>query len=145
MPRAGIVWLFEDLSFGREGRAREASRNGFPRRCRLTKADEFTSVFGFRKSIKSEHFLLHYCPRKGGKTHGARLGLVVAKRCLRRSVDRNLIKRLVREIFRIRRSELPPCDLVVRLAVSPGSPVDRRTVAAEIRNLLEKLALDLGQ
>jgi ribonuclease P protein component len=73
------------------------------------------------------------------------LGLVVAKRCLRRSVDRNLIKRLVREIFRVRRPELPSCDLVVRLADNLDLPVDKRKVAAEIRGLLEKLVLDLGQ
>jgi ribonuclease P protein component len=111
----------------------------------LTGTDEFSSVFSFRKSVKSAHFLLHYRPRKGGENHGARLGLVVAKRCLRRSVDRNLIKRLVRELFRTRRSDLPPCDLIIRLAVGLDLPVDRRAVAAEIRNLLGKLTLDLGK
>ena len=121
------------------------SQAGFHRGCRLTKADEFSSVFGFRKTIRSGHFLLHYRPRQGGSIHEARLGLVVAKRCLRRSVDRNLIRRLVRESFRIRRSELPSCDLIVRLATKPDLPIDRRAMGAEIRNLLEKFALDLGQ
>jgi ribonuclease P protein component len=133
------------LSVGREGRTRQVSQAGFPRGCRLTRANEFSSVFGFRKTVKSRHFLLHYRPRQGEQMREARLGLVVAKRCLRRSVDRNLVKRLVREAFRIRRSELPSCDLIVRLAAKPALPIDRQAMAAEIRKLLEKFALGLGQ
>ncbi|MDR0379316.1 MAG: ribonuclease P protein component [Candidatus Accumulibacter sp.] len=112
---------------------------GFPRRHRLTGTDDFSSVFGFRKAIKSANFLLHYGPRESEQNRGARLGLVMAKRHLRRSVDRNLIKRLVREAFRIRRSDLPSRDLIVRLAVKLDRPVDRRALAQEIQNLLEKL------
>ncbi|MDR3299265.1 MAG: ribonuclease P protein component [Candidatus Accumulibacter sp.] len=114
---------------------------GFPRRCRLTETDDFSSVFGFRKAIRSANFLLHYCPREGEQIDGARLGLVIAKRHLRRSVDRNLVKRLIRETFRTRRRELPSCDLIVRLAVKPNLPIDRRVLAGEIQNLLKKCAL----
>jgi ribonuclease P protein component len=63
----------------------------------------------------------------------------MAKRLLRRAVDRNLVKRLVREIFRTRRSELPSCDLIVRLAVKLDLPIDRRALAGEIQNLLQRV------
>jgi ribonuclease P protein component len=110
----------------------------FPKRYRLTKTDEFSSVFGFRKALKSPHFLLHYRLRAAEEVAGARLGLVVAKRFLKRSVDRNLIRRLAREHFRIVRSQLPSRDLILRLASKPV-PLDRRALAEEIRGLLGRI------
>jgi ribonuclease P protein component len=104
----------------------------------LTGTDDFSSVFSFRKAIKSANFLLHYRPRSE-QDESARLGLVIAKRHLRRSVDRNLVKRLAREIFRGQCLGLPPCDLVIRLAAKLPLPIDRRALAGEIRNLLEKI------
>lgn len=104
----------------------------------MTKTDEFSSVFGFRKALKSTHFLLHYRLRAAEEVAGARLGLVVAKRLLRRSVDRNLIRRLARENFRMMRCRLPSRDLILRLAARP-EPLDRRALADEIRKLLEKM------
>ena len=88
--------------------------------------------------LKSRHFLLHYRPRMASEGSGARLGLVVAKRFLRRSVDRNLVRRLVREHFRLLRARLRSCDLVVRLAAKPV-PLDRQTMAQEIEGLLGKM------
>lgn len=44
---------------------------------------------------------------------GARLGLVVPKRILKRAVDRNRAKRQIRESFRLARPELPAWDIVV--------------------------------
>jgi ribonuclease P protein component len=68
---------------------------------------------------------------------GARLGLVVAKRFLRRSVDRNLGRRLAREQFRLLRPQLRSSDFVLRLAVKP-STLDRQAMAQEINALLSK-------
>ena len=68
---------------------------------------------------------------------GARLGLVVAKRLLRRAIDRNLIRRLARESFRVLRPRLMPRDLVLRLVNRPDS-IDRKALAKEIRNLMQK-------
>ena len=112
---------------------------GFPKIHRLTKTDEFSSVFSFRKALRSTTFLLHYRARGIELTGGARLGLVVAKRFLRRSVDRNLIRRLIREAFRKMHSDLPSKDLIVRLAIRPALPLDRRALADEVRTLLEKI------
>ena len=117
---------------------RQAPSATFPKLLRLTKTDEFSSVFGFRKALKSAHFLLHYRLRAAEEVAGARLGLVVAKRLLRRSVDRNLIRRLAREHFRLMRCRLPSRDLILRLAAKPKT-LDRRDLAEEIRGLLAKM------
>ena len=81
--------------------------------------------------------MLHYQPRPEGNTE-ARLGLVVAKKLLKRAVDRNRVKRVVREQFRLRRSALPAVDLVVRLAVKPV-PLDAGQLATDFLVLLDKL------
>ena len=120
-----------------EGERQEYSA-AFPKHYRLTKTDEFSSVFGFRKALKSRHFLLHYRLRVAEENGGARLGLVVAKRFLRRSVDRNLIRRLAREHFRLLRCRLPSRDFIIRLAAKPVA-LDRQTLAEEIRGLLGKM------
>lgn len=122
----------------RPNRERQPAAAGFPKYYRLTKTDEFSSVFGFRKALKSKHFLLHYRLRSVEEVPGARLGLVVAKRFLRRSVDRNLVRRLARERFRLMRCKLASRDLILRLAAKPDA-LDRRALAQEIQDLLGKM------
>ena len=46
----------------------------------------------------------------------ARLGLAISKRCCSRAVDRNKLKRIARESFRARVSQLPAVDIVVLCA-----------------------------
>lgn len=48
-----------------------------------------------------------------GTSEGARLGLAISKRCATRAVDRNRLKRIARESFRLWAPALPPVDLVV--------------------------------
>lgn len=109
----------------------------FARRYRLTKTDEFSSVFGFRKAIRGKLLMLHYQPRASG-SDDPRLGVVVAKKLLKRSVDRNKVKRIIREQFRCQRVNLPACDLVVRLAVKPA-PLDGKLLASDFLALIDKL------
>ncbi|UCV15137.1 ribonuclease P protein component [Quatrionicoccus australiensis] len=109
----------------------------FARRYRLTKTDEFSSVFGFRKAIRGKLLMLHYQPRASG-SDDPRLGVVVAKKLLKRSVDRNKVKRIIREQFRCQRINLPACDLVVRLAVKPA-PLDGKLLASDFLALIDKL------
>lgn len=81
--------------------------------------------------------MLHYQPRGEGFSD-ARLGIVVGKKLLKRAVDRNRVKRVIREQFRCLRPQLPPVDLVVRLAVKPA-PLDARVLVGDFLALLEKL------
>lgn len=128
-PRAASVWLFKPES----GEVNQC----FARRYRLTKTDEFSSVFGFRRAIRGKLLMLHYQPRPEGMTE-PRLGLVVGKKLLKHAVDRNRLKRIVREQFRLRRASLPGVDLVVRLAVKP-KPLDGKQIADDIVALFDKL------
>lgn len=114
------------------------SAAAFSKHYRLLKTDEYSSVFGFRKALRSRHFLLHYRPRGAEEVPGARLGLVVAKRFLRRSVDRNLVRRIAREQFRLMRIRLQSSDFVLRLATKPLL-IDRRAMAQELQGLFSKL------
>lgn len=81
--------------------------------------------------------MLHYQPRPEGNTE-PRLGLVVAKKLLKRAVDRNKVKRVVREQFRLQLAGLPALDLIVRLAVKPV-PLDSKLLAEDFLALLSKL------
>jgi ribonuclease P protein component len=105
---------------------------------RLHTAAEFSAVFSHRRVLRGERFDLHYRPNEGG---GARLGLVIAKKLARRSVLRNLLKRVGREAFRHSRAELPAFDLVLRLAkpVASAGRATRQTARMEIDALLRRL------
>ena len=109
----------------------------FARCHRLTRTDEFSSVFGFRRAIRGKLLTVHYQPRPDGE-NGARLGLVIAKKFLRRAVDRNQLKRIVREQFRCLRGDIPAVDVVARLTVK-SARIDRKLLADEVVALLERL------
>jgi ribonuclease P protein component len=70
---------------------------------------------------------------------GARLGIVVGKKNLPGAVDRNALKRIVREAFRERRAGMPSCDIMIRLRQSlKGQPraMWRQRVAEAVQALL---------
>ena len=71
----------------------------FPRTARLTQRADYDQVFHApeRKSSDRCFTVLGRCRLQGST---ARLGLVIAKRQIRRAHERNRIKRLVRESFR---------------------------------------------
>ena len=82
----------------------------FPRASRILEPGAYRRVF--ERPIRSGDSLFTVLARANGFS-GARLGLAISKKQLRRAVERNRIKRVVRESFRHRRSSLPPLDLVV--------------------------------
>ena len=83
----------------------------FPRELKLLKTDEFSSVFSFRKRIASSTLVLHYQPNQLGHP---RMGLVVSKKIARLSVDRNYMRRVLRELFRKNKSNFKNIDFIIR-------------------------------
>ena len=66
---------------------------------RLNNPQDFKRCFLSRKIIKNAAFTLHYSKNE---SQTARLGVNIAKKKIKRAVDRNKIKRAAREAFRIR-------------------------------------------
>ncbi len=63
-----------------------------------------------------------------------RIGLTVAKKNVKRAHERNRIKRLTRESFRLRQHELPSMDFVV-VAKKGVADLDNRALAEALEKL----------
>lgn len=83
---------------------------GFPREFRLLTPADFRHVFEKAHKSADAYFSVLVCVNAFGH---ARLGLAISKRTIRRAVDRNRIKRVIRERFRLNRNALDSLDIVV--------------------------------
>ena len=85
----------------------------FPSQYRLTHPRQYRKVLG--------HALYHHQSgplrilANPNTMPGARLGLIVGKRAVQKAHERNRLKRVARETFRLKRSELPAVDIVVQV------------------------------
>lgn len=84
----------------------------FSKTHRLIKADDFSSVFIFRKVKSGVYFKIHFKPNNLAHS---RLGVVVSKRVHKRANRRNYMKRVIRELFRTSQSNWHGNDVIVRV------------------------------
>ncbi|TFH75523.1 ribonuclease P protein component [Gammaproteobacteria bacterium LSUCC0112] len=108
----------------------------FGRKLRLLTASDYKAVFGKAEFKVSSPQLLILAIKSGYET--PRLGLVIAKKHIRQAVQRNRIKRLLRESFRAHQQLLNELDIVI-LARSGADSLDNKTFVI----LIEKLWQDL--
>ena len=104
----------------------------FARQRRLLTREQFDAVLG-GPHVRMASGPFRLAARRNGAGF-ARLGLVVAKRVMRHSVDRNRVKRLIHETFRSAMNDLPAVDVVIRLATP--IPDIRQTLPREPLNAL---------
>lgn len=80
----------------------------FPRTARLRKPAEFKHCFATGERAGGRYFRLV-------KSHGdvARLGIAISRKVDKTSVERNRVRRTVREWFRLHRATLPPADYFI--------------------------------
>lgn len=109
---------------------------------RLHRPQEFSAVFSARKVVRGKFFSLHYLSTEAGER--ARLGIIVPKRLAKAATLRNAVKRQGREAFRLKARELPPYDLVLRLArpldkSEAGGRYQHREWRAEMEALLGRV------
>lgn len=117
----------------------QGPHEGLGRGQRLTRRPDFLAVQQRGRRVVGEHYLLLALPRAGASRDGrARLGVTVSKR-VGKAVQRNRVKRWVRESYR-RMSELAPTgtDLVV-VARPTSCEAGYRRTASEIESLLRRL------
>ena len=75
---------------------------------------------------------------RSGNPGTPRIGFVIGKKKIRRSVDRNLVRRIVRESFRLNRHRLPAVDLV--FIARPQKSVDRRKLRSNLDKQWRRIA-----
>ncbi|MDO3387685.1 ribonuclease P protein component [Gilvimarinus sp. SDUM040013] len=87
------------------------SSKTFSKHQRLLNATEFQTVFDNAPFRASHQFILMLS--RPNAEQPARLGLIIAKKNIRRAVDRNRVKRLIRESFREHQQHLYGLDVIV--------------------------------
>ncbi len=97
---------------------KQISKASFQKRFRLTQATEFERVFGENHRSVDGLFTVLY--RRNGLGY-PRLGLAIAKRQVRFAVDRNRLKRLIRESFRGAKQQLSDLDIVIMARHEAGT------------------------
>ncbi len=76
---------------------------------KLLTAKNYKNVFAKAERFGNRSFTV--LARENGLGH-ARLGLAISKKCAKRAVDRNRIKRHFRESFRLNQHTLPSVDII---------------------------------
>jgi len=108
----------------------------FPKSHRLLRPADYGKVFNdVQLKVPHRNFLILATPNNLGH---ARIGLVFAKKNLKLSVQRNRIKRQVRETFR-HQPDLPGMDIIV-LARQGLAVLDNQTVCRSLNGLWQRLA-----
>ena len=110
----------------------------FPRCCRLVHSHQFKDVYKNRKAKRTRGRIVACVWVPNGQPV-ARLGFAVPKRVLRRSSSRNMLKRLVREYFRL--NPLSGVDLIVSCCPGARPPLDRKAIRRDLVNLWDRIAL----
>ncbi|MDO3381670.1 ribonuclease P protein component [Gilvimarinus algae] len=117
----------------------------FRRHQRLLNAADFQAVFA-EAPLRASHQHLLILSRPND-LHVARLGLVIAKKNIKLAVQRNRIKRLVRESFRANQHQLTGLDVIV-LARRGLDELDNsaitKTLEKQWQRLIRKKAQALG-
>jgi ribonuclease P protein component len=113
----------------------ESNGWSFPRTARLTTSDHFQRVFAKPTRVSNQAFTLLACANHEGTP---RLGLAISKKCARKAVERNRIKRLVRESFRMYQKELPAIDIVV-LCRPEANQLSNKELSSGLNKLWHRL------
>jgi ribonuclease P protein component len=139
----------------------ETGGNTFPRSARLRTPQQFKGTFLAGRRLNTNLFRMHvrlveHDPKRnvgpaptlpevpdGGKESGsmpiARLGVSISKRVSTKAVERNRIRRIVRDSFRSLRLKLPPGDYVL-LAQREAAGVPNATLHDTLSTLWRRAA-----
>jgi ribonuclease P protein component len=80
---------------------------GFPKNERLKSRTAFAKLFSDGESAKHYPVRMVYTPWTSDSANGLQAGFSVSKKRFKRAVDRNHIKRHMREAYRLNRTDLP--------------------------------------
>jgi ribonuclease P protein component len=115
---------------------RSARKEGYSRRYRFTAQGSFGSILRGSRKVRGRFATIHVAP---ARNDGSRLGIALTRKLVPRSVDRNRMKRLVRETFRRHVLKLAGLDCVV-MPRERFDDANTPALLAEIRAHFDQLA-----
>ncbi len=116
--------------------------NTFPRTCRLLTAADYKAVFDSTElKVSSKYFLIL---ARVTEPSSARIGLIIAKKNVKKAVQRNRLKRQIRQAFRTHKDQLDRLDLVV-LAKKDADKLTNPAVASQLSHLWHDMSVKLAR
>ena len=112
----------------------------FARESRLLTPGQFQAVFSKPIRFGSRHFTILITPSKlsPDSDKNNRLGLAIAKKRVKLAVQRNRVKRIVRESFRLNQHKLPAIDMVV-MVKSGIDQLDNQEINQQLEKIWRKI------
>jgi len=114
---------------------REARKHGLSRRHRFAESGGFGPVLKAGRKVRGRYAVLHVGKAPGGIS---RLGIALTRKMIPHAVERNRVRRLVREAFRRHGAKQLPMDYVVTLR-QRISCTELGPFRAELGTLLDQL------
>ena len=102
---------------------------------RLTSKKDFQLVFANSNKVTYQFLLVLY---RSNQKPTARLGIIISKQYVKRAVERNYLRRIIRESFRQHKEMLKGLDIVV-LIRSECTPVPHRMGKKVLRSSVDTL------
>jgi ribonuclease P protein component len=113
-----------------------------PAQTRLRRKSQFEAVYACGRRLGDGYFSVVVGSNDIGRP---RLGLAVATKTAGNSVERNRIRRVIRESFRLSQNEIPAVDLIVsaRVRVKGASNAELRASLAALWDKVRKQCASL--
>lgn len=102
---------------------------------RITKSQTFRDLSQSPQKWVSPYFVVLCRP---SQTQSARIGITVSRKCSKKAVERNRIKRLIRESFRLNKAKIPLFDMVV-IARVQAATADNQVLLKDLETVWGKL------
>lgn len=106
---------------------------------RLRDRRDFRRVFKYGKSVVNRHFVVYVMRKK--ENSPVRIGISVSKKVAKRAVNRNRVKRVVKEVVRQWIGQLPSGQDVVIIARSTSVELNYWQTKQSLEHLFHKARL----
>jgi ribonuclease P protein component len=113
-----------------------------PRTARVTRTSDFDRAW--KQGSRARGDVLLVVARPNG-TPFARIGLSVGKKVWKRAVDRNRVRRIFREAFRLTRHDLPPGHDYILVPAAPKLEPTLEATCRELARLGRKAVARLAE
>ena len=105
-----------------------------PKENRLKKKKEFETVFKNGKTLRGKNIIARYFKSEDGKT---KIGFIVSKKVSKKAVERNKVKRRLRESLRENKEKIDKGVSIIIIALASSKEVPYSEINNDIKSVLK--------